>query len=105
MKQLDEKFSNKSGNAGIIDFGTWLHYYAFDVIGELTFSKRLGFIDNAKDIDGIIGKLEHMLDYFAVVRLAPRNMISAFIYSRKFLDWPNAVAGSIALEESSSALV
>lgn len=69
LKQIDGRFADRDGDAGVVDFGRWLHYYAFDVIGELTFSKRLGFIDEAKDIEGIIGTLEKMLDYFAVVRL------------------------------------
>jgi hypothetical protein len=33
------------------------------VIGELTFSKPLGFLEKGGDIDGIIEALEHMLDY------------------------------------------
>lgn len=36
---------------------------AFDVIGELTFSKPLGFLEKGTDVDGIIAALEHMLDY------------------------------------------
>ena len=67
VKQIDQRFADRPGDSGVVDFGTWLHYYAFDVIGELTFSKRLGFIDEAKDIEGIIGTLEKMLDYFAIV--------------------------------------
>jgi hypothetical protein len=55
------------GEKGICDFGTWLQYFAFDVIGELTFSKRLGFLDRGEDVDGIIGSVERNLNYFAVV--------------------------------------
>lgn len=36
---------------------------AFDVIGELTFSKPLGFLEKGLDVDGIIVALEKMLDY------------------------------------------
>ncbi|KAA6412416.1 MAG: pisatin demethylase [Lasallia pustulata] len=36
------------------DFGHWLHLFAFDVMGELTFSKRLGFLENGGDIDGLL---------------------------------------------------
>lgn len=46
----------------------WLTYEdAFDVIGELTFSKQLGFLEKGRDVDGIIAALEKMLDYSAVV--------------------------------------
>lgn len=36
---------------------------AFDVIGELTFSKPLGFLERGGDVDGIIAALEKMLNY------------------------------------------
>lgn len=36
---------------------------AFDAIGELTFSKSLGFLDQGRDIDGIIKALEKTFDY------------------------------------------
>ncbi|KAJ5891004.1 Cytochrome P450 [Penicillium subrubescens] len=47
----------------VCDIAVWLQYYAFDVIGELTFSKPLGFLEKGADVEGIIEALEHMLDY------------------------------------------
>lgn len=32
----------------------WLQMFAFDVIGELTFSKRFGFLERGEDVDGIM---------------------------------------------------
>lgn len=69
LHQLEQHFANRPGEAGVCDFGTWLQYYAFDVIGELTYSQRLGFVDHGKDVDGIIGSLEWLLNYAAVVSL------------------------------------
>lgn len=68
LEQLRRRFADRPGSDGICDFGQWLQFYAFDVIGELTFSKRLGFVDQGVDVDGIIDKLEGMLNYVAVVR-------------------------------------
>lgn len=42
---------------------------AFDVIGELTFSKSLGFLERGSDVDGIIVALEAMLDYSGKVKI------------------------------------
>lgn len=67
LKQLDTRFARASDT--VCDFSKWLQYYAFDVIGELTFSKRLGFIDGGRDVEGIISALEWLLDYAAVVGL------------------------------------
>ncbi|KAF2850009.1 pisatin demethylase [Plenodomus tracheiphilus IPT5] len=71
LKQLDERFVDRADEAGICNFGVWLQYFAFDVIGELTFSKRLGFLDRGEDVDGIIGALERLLDYVSVVGQMP----------------------------------
>ncbi|VTT64825.1 unnamed protein product [Fusarium fujikuroi] len=68
FKQLDQRYANQND---VLDFGTWLQYYAFDVIGELTYSKRLGFVDHGKDVDNIIGNLEWLLKYAAPVGQLP----------------------------------
>ncbi|KAI9689268.1 MAG: hypothetical protein M1820_010179 [Bogoriella megaspora] len=45
--------------AGIsANLGEWLQKYAFDVIGEITFGNRFGFLDSGEDIGGLIGALE-----------------------------------------------
>lgn len=69
ITQLRNRVVDRAGEDGVLDFGTWLQYYAFDVIGELTFSQRLGFVDQGKDIEGVISVLERMLNYFAVVSI------------------------------------
>lgn len=68
IRQLKLRFSDRTGGAGICDFGAWLQFYAFDVIGELTFSKRLGFVEKGVDIDNIIRDLESFLNYVSWVR-------------------------------------
>jgi hypothetical protein len=62
--QIDSRFVDSDV---VCDFGTWLQYYAFDVIGEMTYSKRLGFIDRGEDVGNIIKQLGKFLDYAAVV--------------------------------------
>jgi len=67
LKQLKHRYADRPGASGICDLGSWLQYYAFDVIGELTYSKRIGFVDRGVDVDHIIGDLERVLNYVAVV--------------------------------------
>lgn len=55
------------------DFARWLQYYAFDVIGELTWSKRLGYIERNEDVDGIIVFLQTFLLYAAKVYWSPQS--------------------------------
>ncbi|CAK7240637.1 MAG: hypothetical protein STHCBS139747_002083 [Sporothrix thermara] len=71
IKQLKQRFADRKDASGICDFGAWLQFYAFDVIGELTYSKRLGFVDRGVDVDHIIGNLEWLLDYVSVIGQLP----------------------------------
>ncbi|KAL5320426.1 hypothetical protein ACEPPN_011230 [Leptodophora sp. 'Broadleaf-Isolate-01'] len=85
ITQLRNRVVDRAGEDGVLDFGTWLQYYAFDVIGELTFSQRLGFVDQGKDIEGVISVLERMLNYFAVVGQAP--YLDRLFYKNPVLLW------------------
>lgn len=69
LDQLSKRFASRPDS--ILNFGAWLQYYAFDVVGELTFSKRLGFVDKGEDVEGVIASIEAMLDYAAVVGQMP----------------------------------
>jgi len=55
----------KTGQA--LDMARWLQFYAFDVIGELTVGKRFGFLDEGKDVGGIISAIDAYLAYTANV--------------------------------------
>ena len=69
IKILEEKLENLQDRD--IDFGTWLHWYAFDVITSITFSNRLGFMEQEKDVGGIIEAIEGRLMYNSVIGQAP----------------------------------
>lgn len=52
------------------DLGTWLHWFATDVIMEITFGKRLGFLEQEEDIGKILETIEGRFWYVAVVSKA-----------------------------------
>ncbi|KAB5550751.1 cytochrome P450 [Coniochaeta sp. 2T2.1] len=60
---------NELANAGgaPIDMGHWFQCYAFDVIGLITYGRRLGFLDRGADIGGVMGALEDHLVYATLV--------------------------------------
>jgi hypothetical protein len=97
LDQLEKRFADRDGSAGICDFSTWLQFYAFDVIGELTYSRRLGFVDRGEDVDCIIKNLEWLLNYAAIVSSSNPNPGKA---DSRVTGWPNAVFGSTFPEES-----
>lgn len=68
LTQTDKMFVD-TGN--LCNFSRWLQFYAFDVIGELTYSKRYGFLEETKDINGIIEYIANLFNYVAPVYLFP----------------------------------
>lgn len=69
LEQLTQRYADKACDLGVVDFGAWLQYYAFDVICELTYSKRMGFVDRGQDVENVISTLEWLLSYAAVVSI------------------------------------
>ena len=71
FEQLDQRFVQ----TGLVcDYGLWIQMFAFDVIGEITFSKRLGFLERAEDVDGIMAGTWNHFTYTAPVCVASRPM-------------------------------
>ncbi|GAB1313123.1 hypothetical protein MFIFM68171_03333 [Madurella fahalii] len=54
-----------------VDIGHWLQYYAFDVIGLITYSKRIGFLDFGEDVGGMMRNLDDHLAYASLVGVYP----------------------------------
>lgn len=64
LDQTEALFSSKNATC---DFAQWLQFYAFDVIGEITYSKRHGFVDRGEDVDGMVKYLGGLFSYVAPV--------------------------------------
>lgn len=54
-----------------IDLGVWLQWYAFDVIGAITFQRRFGFMENREDVLGMIEGIDSTLQYGATIGQVP----------------------------------
>ena len=68
LEQWDRRFAGKRGADGVIKLEDWLLYFSFDVIGELTYGSRHGFLESGYDSQGIINFLQGFAVYGAVVR-------------------------------------
>ncbi|KAK2684150.1 Cytochrome P450, E-class, group I [Fusarium oxysporum f. sp. vasinfectum] len=75
---FDQRLREMAGDSAsptmspLIDLGKWLQCYAFDVISMITYSKRLGFLDQGVDIAGVMESLEGFLSYASVIGVYPR---------------------------------
>ena len=65
LEKFDQRFAT---NGEIFDLGQWLQFFAFDVMGTMTFSKRYGFLDDGKDVGGMLSTIVDFMRTVAPVR-------------------------------------
>ena len=63
-KQIDQRYVKSQE---IVDLGDWLQYFAFDVMGTMTFSKGYGFLEQGKDVDAMIETIGQFIETTAPV--------------------------------------
>ena len=69
MREMHTRFANRQGPSGSVDIHTWLSFYTFDSISELTYSKPHGFMKHGGDMYGIIEWVADFLKYGFIVRI------------------------------------
>ncbi|KAI1130704.1 putative benzoate 4-monooxygenase cytochrome P450 [Nemania abortiva] len=80
---LDRRFAE---TGEIFNLGDWVQYFAFDVMGTLTFSKRYGFLDTGSDAKGMLSTIVEFMRTSAPMTQVPwlnyvsrKNLLAAGI--------------------------
>lgn len=68
---VEQTMKRYCGTDKELDFYRWLQFYALDVIGELTWSKRIGFLDNDQDIGNVCKSMAANLAYAGPIGQMP----------------------------------
>ncbi|KAJ5540493.1 cytochrome P450 [Penicillium frequentans] len=68
VREVTERFVKTGEECPLSD---WLQMYAFDIIGELTFSKRFGFLESGKDLNNMMYHTGRAMDYIGVIGQIP----------------------------------
>jgi cytochrome P450 len=68
LEKIRSRFAGKEGPDGIVDFIEWLGYFSADVISEMTFGERTGFLEAGKDVDNIIGGVRRVFEPWLYVK-------------------------------------
>ena len=55
LEKMRSQFAGEEGPDGVVDFMQWLRYFSADVISEMTFGERTGFLEVGEDVENIIG--------------------------------------------------
>ncbi|KAI8633672.1 cytochrome P450 CYP4/CYP19/CYP26 subfamily [Xylariaceae sp. FL1651] len=86
-QQLFEQFDRRFVEEGIIfDLGEWFQYFAFEVMGTMTFSRRYGFLHQGHDNNGLIWAIWNFMKTAAPITQIPwvdlvlyKNPIAAYL--------------------------
>ncbi|KAH7355128.1 putative cytochrome P450 oxidoreductase [Rhexocercosporidium sp. MPI-PUGE-AT-0058] len=70
-KSFMQRLNEVAGDGKPVDLGVWLQYYTFDAIGEITFGKKLGFLEQGKDVDRTMKAIDITLTYNAIIGQIP----------------------------------
>jgi hypothetical protein len=69
FSKLDDKFVTEGTSCKMDD---WLLFFAWDVVGQLTIGRPMGFMDKGRDHQGgLLSIAEKALDYWTVVTQMP----------------------------------
>ena len=100
MKKMDGMCSSSDQYCNL---GDYLHFYAFDVLGEIAFSKKFGFLEAGYDLEKAIKTIDDMQWYDGIIGQVPEW---DFVFRRnplwKFVPWLNTenfLITRMALEE------
>ena len=71
LRRLREEFVDEKASGQPCSIDRWLHMFAFDLIGQSTFSKSFGLLEAGKDINGMIKTLDLQSLYIGTVGFMP----------------------------------
>ncbi|KAI1613804.1 cytochrome P450 oxidoreductase [Exophiala viscosa] len=68
MYQVNKRFAETGATCPL---DKWLQMYAFDIIGELTFSKQFGFLKSGTDLDNMMHHTGKAMEYIGTIGQLP----------------------------------
>ncbi|EED11729.1 cytochrome P450, putative [Talaromyces stipitatus ATCC 10500] len=67
LEELESQFDRLSTSNSPIELDRWFNFFAFDVVGEVTFSKAFGFVETGTDIRNAIANTRALALYLAIM--------------------------------------
>ncbi|KAL4971084.1 cytochrome P450 [Aspergillus stella-maris] len=77
IRTFENSLEKRSDEKQKMDMGNWLQYYAFDVIGNITFGKSFGFVEKGEDINGMMAEIDQANLYGSLGGIFP--LLYAFV--------------------------
>ncbi|KNG49034.1 cytochrome p450 [Stemphylium lycopersici] len=69
--QLESRFIEDANKGKTCDIADWISFFAWDFLGDMTWSQRIGFMEQGMDVGDMLGTAERVMRYFSVVGQIP----------------------------------
>ncbi|KAF9893433.1 hypothetical protein FE257_010745 [Aspergillus nanangensis] len=67
LQLFQTRLNELSDSATPVEFQNWFSFFAFDVLGEVTFSKSFGFVQSGTDIRNAIANTGSLVYYISII--------------------------------------
>ena len=67
LRLFKTRFDELSDSGAPVEFEKWFSFFAFDVLGEVTFSKSFGFVESGTDIRNAIANTGSLVYYISIM--------------------------------------
>ncbi|KAF4978072.1 hypothetical protein FZEAL_5498 [Fusarium zealandicum] len=70
-EELEKRYMDGENAGKVCDIGQWTLFCTWDIVGAVTFSQPIGYLEKGYDFDGTLGNADKAMDYFTVVGTMP----------------------------------
>ncbi|RFU24689.1 hypothetical protein B7463_g11642, partial [Scytalidium lignicola] len=96
IEQMRNRFVAKTELGATMNLMEWATYFAFEGIHVITFGERVGYIEEGRDVNGVIANVKRMVDWFLytsrvtiIDQLTLKNPIFLWLNKHGWFDPPN----------------
>tara|TARA_R110002003_G_scaffold140_6_gene12795 strand:- start:37 stop:477 length:441 start_codon:yes stop_codon:yes gene_type:complete len=82
--ELESRFMDGANKGKTCDIADWISFFAWDFLGHMTWSKRIGFMEKGEDVGDMLGTAERVMRYFSVVSIVDQHP-QARMYTKKLV--------------------
>ena len=67
IERLEHQINKLVDMKGIVSLDEWFTYFAYDIVGQITFSQAFGFLEHGKDIGDCIATSHTLVPYLSIM--------------------------------------